>query len=110
MQKRILVLAALTILPAALLAQSSSQSKVSTRNSITISGTISWDGKTLVADKDGATWNVSNPQAFEGITGRRVLTRCRAEGQDHTLEVISARPVKSETRYAVNLGDAAFRR
>jgi hypothetical protein len=110
MQKRMLVQAILIILPATLLAQSSTPGHASTRNSVTVSGTTSLDGKTLVADKDGAMWSVSNPQALQGMTGRHVVTKCLVAGQDHVLEVISAKPVKSETRYAVNLGDAAFRR
>jgi len=76
----------------------------------TISGVVGTAGQSLVADEGATIWRVTNPDTLQRLSGYHILAKCRTDAEARTVEIISAKPAKTETRYAVNLGDAAFRR
>src|SRR5579862_5487206 len=118
MKRRILVQAAILALPASVMAQTTlpteaphpAISQASSYQSGSLIGTVSADRKSVVAEGDGSVWGVDNPDVLKGLNGHRVSLKCRMAWPGNTIQVISAKPVKAETKYAVNLGDAAFRR
>jgi len=74
---------------------------------VTISGTVSNDGKTLVSRQDDA-WTISNADVLKGQEGREVTVKCRPDRVKHTIYVFFVKPL--ETKYLANNGDSAFRR
>src|SRR6266478_3865011 len=81
------------LLPGTASGQSNVQRQSGKPKTSTISGKVSEDGKGLIG-KNGQPWLVANPDALVGHDGR----------------VLSVKMVAIQTKYAVNLGDAAFRR
>lgn len=75
----------------------------------TISGTVSQDRKKLTG-KNGEPWLVENPGALAGHEGQQVKVKCQLSSGSHNIHVLSVKTVATQTKYAVNLGDAAFRR
>jgi hypothetical protein len=45
-----------------------------------------------------------------GHEGQQVEVKCQLSSADHNIRVLSVKTVATQTKYAVNLGDAAFRR
>ena len=116
MRHWILVQAVVLAIPAGMMAQSAQTAAPRPGTSQAVSyesgnfvGTVSKDGNSVVADKDSSILGVVNPQALIGLHGHRVSLKYR-RASENTIEVISAKVSKAETKYAVNLGDAAFRR
>lgn len=66
------------------------------------------DAKALIGDHN--TWLVNNPASLAGREGRIVRVRCRLYAATHKILVLSVKPGDAETKYAINYGDAAFRR
>jgi hypothetical protein len=97
------------LLPGAAAGQSNSQSKSAKLKASTISGKVSPDGKSLTA-KSGEPWSVANPAMLTGHEGQKVQVKCQLSSGDHNIRVLSVKTVAMQTKYAVNLGDAAFRR
>jgi hypothetical protein len=89
--------------------QSNNQSKSTTPKASTVSGKVSQDGKSLIG-KNGEPWVVTNPDALAGHEGQRVKVKCRISSTSHDIRILSVKMVATQTIYAVNLGDAAFRR
>ena len=96
------------LLPIPAAGQNNSSGKSSTAKSITISGRVSEDGKSLIA-KNGETWSVTNSGALAGRESQQVKVKCQKASADHHIQVLSIKTVATQ-KYAVNLGDAAFRR
>jgi len=97
------------LLPGTAAGQSDSQSKSATPKASTISGKVSQDGKSLIG-KNGEPWLVANPATLSGHEGQQVKVECQLSSADHNIRVLSVETVATQTKYAVNLGDAAFRR
>jgi hypothetical protein len=72
-----------------------------------ISGRVGADAKTIIGDHN--TWSVNNPAALAGREGRIVRIKCRLFATNKIL-VLSVKPADGQTQYAINYGDAAFRR
>jgi hypothetical protein len=89
--------------------QSNGQSKSAKPKASTISGKVSQDGKSLIS-KNGEPWLVVNPGTLAGLEGQEVKVKCRLAAGRHDIHVLSVKTVAAQTKYAVNLGDAAFRR
>jgi hypothetical protein len=70
---------------------------------------VSEDGKSLIG-KNGESWLVENPAALAGHEGQQVRVKCQTSSGSHDMRVVSVKKVATQTKYAVNLGDAAFRR
>ncbi len=75
----------------------------------TILGKVTEDGKSLIA-VNGESWFATNPNALAGREGRHVKVKCQISSGTHDIHVLVVKMVAPETKYAVNLGDAAFRR
>ena len=73
-----------------------------------ISGRVSEDAKTIIGDRN--TWSVSNPAALAGREGRILRVKCRLYAASNRILVLSVKPADGQTQYAINYGDAAFRR
>jgi hypothetical protein len=73
-----------------------------------ISGRVSKDAKTLIGDRK--TWSVNNPASLAGREGHIVRVKCRLYSTTNKILVLSVKPADAETKYAINYGDAAFRR
>jgi hypothetical protein len=82
----------------------SSASKAST-----ISGKVSLDGRSLI-ERSGQPWSVTNPDALVGRQDRQVKVKCRITPGSHDIFVLSVKTATPQSTYAINLGDAAFRR
>jgi hypothetical protein len=89
--------------------QSNSQGRSAKPKVSTISGKVSPDGKSLI-EKNGEPWLVKNPGALAGREGQQVKVKCQLPSGSHDIHVLSVKTVATQTKYAVNLGDAAFRR
>lgn len=74
---------------------------------VTMTGTISLDGKVLVTDQD-ALWNISNADVLKGHEGQHITVKCQLEHHDGELRVLFIQPERA--KQAAYLGDAAFRR
>jgi hypothetical protein len=96
------------LLPIPAVGQNNNSGKSSTARSIKISGRVSEDGKILIA-KNGELWLIANPEALAGHQSQQVKVKCQKVSADHRIQVLSVKTVATQ-RYAVNLGDAAFRR
>lgn len=96
------------LLPIPAAGQNNNSGQSATAKSITISGRVSEDGKSLIA-KNGETWSVTNPGPLAGHESQQVKVKCQKVSADHHIQVLSVKAVATQ-KYAVNLGDAAFRR
>jgi hypothetical protein len=97
------------LLPGTALGQSNRHGKSTAPKASTISGTVSQDGKSLIG-KSGEPWFVANPATLVGHEGQQVKVKCQLSSGMHDIHVLSVKTVATQTKYAVNLGDAAFRR
>jgi len=64
--------------------------------------------KTLIGDHN--TWFASNPAALAGRESRIVRIKCRLYRATNKILVLAVKPADGQTQYAINYGDAAFRR
>jgi hypothetical protein len=90
-------------------AQSNSQALTPARKAITIFGTVSNDGKTLLSTNSRA-WSITNPGLLAGSEGHRVKIKCRVYADTSNIVVIAVKLTDVQTQYAANKGDSAFRR
>lgn len=108
MQRIALVSLAALVISAMMAAQESPTSRATpSAKAVTISGTVSNDGKTLVSEQDDA-WTVANAEVLKGQEGHQVTVKCRPDTARHSIHVFFIKPV--ETKYIANRGDSAFRR
>lgn len=109
MKKLVLSLLVIPLfLPIPAVGQNNNSGESSTAKSIKISGRVSEDGKILIA-KNGELWSVTNPGALAGHESQQVKVKCQKVSADNHIQVVSVKAVATQ-KYAVNLGDAAFRR
>jgi hypothetical protein len=76
---------------------------------VTISGQVSEDEKTLVADND-AIWVESNPDVLAGHRGQQVFVKCQVLSGKNDIHVFSVKTSLHEVKYVSKIGDSAFRR
>lgn len=108
MKKLVLsILAVPLLLPLSATGQSHGGKSNATK-SITISGRVSEDGKSLFA-KNGESWSVMNPEALVAYENRQVKIKCEISA-DHSIRVLSLKTVATPAAYHVNPSDSAFRR
>ena len=62
-----------------------------------VSGKVGDDGKTFVADKDGKTWKVSNPDALKGHEGHHVRVKAQADADKDEINVSSVKMLKAKS-------------
>lgn len=96
------------LLPVSAFGQDHNAAKSSSPKSITISGRVSEDGKTLTA-KNGESWSVTNPSALTSRENQQVKVKCEAAA-NHSVRVISLKILATPVTYHANPGDSAFRR
>ena len=66
---------------------------------MSISGTVSDDGKSLTADKGQKSWTVQNPEALKGHEGHHVSVRAHVyadKGEIHVMSVKMMGAVKKK--------------
>ncbi|MGO9650686.1 MAG: hypothetical protein ACLPOO_21835, partial [Terriglobales bacterium] len=103
-------IALVLLLSGVAVAQEASKTPTASRKTISMTGTMSEDGRVLLHDADSQIWTVSNPEALQGYAGREVVIRCQLVPDRNELRVVSVKPVKGEAAYAAKWGDSAFRR
>jgi len=64
----------------------------------TISGTVSSDGKTFVADKDKKSWAVSNPDALSANAGQHVQLTAQEDKAKGEVTVKSAKVLTAKAK------------
>ncbi len=89
-------LAGLTAWPQATTSSSEKSAKKAGKTE-TISGTISQDGKTLVADKDSKSWNIENPDAVKGHEGHHVAAKGTVDTANDQITISSVRMAGAKT-------------
>ena len=62
-----------------------------------VSGKVGDDGKTFVADKDGKTWKVSNPDALKGHEGHHVRIKAHVDADKDEINVSSVKMLKAKS-------------
>ena len=77
-------------------AQTSSQkneksSTATSAKAMTMTGTVSSDGKTFVADKDNKSWTIDNPEAVKAHMGHHVSVNANEDATTDTLHVNSVK-------------------
>lgn len=97
------------LLPVSAFGQNHNAAKSSSAKTLTISGRVSEDGKSLIA-KNGERWSVANPDALAGQENQQVKVKCQISSATHDIRVRSLRIVATPVTYHVNPGDSAFRR
>jgi hypothetical protein len=60
-----------------------------------VKGTVSQDGKTLVAD-DGKSWTIANPDAVKGHEGHHVELKGSADSATNQIQVSSVKMLKGD--------------
>jgi len=74
---------------------------------VSLTGRVTANGKSLITDKDGLVWNITNPDALADTVGIHVVVRAVVDAVNHAIEVMA---VRIDTAAAARLHDAAFRR
>jgi hypothetical protein len=103
MKKLIIISFALTLLTSVVaLAQYGAQPPDASKSgtsmkSVSITGTISDDGKTFVSDEDSKSWRISNPDAVKGHEGHHVILQAGVDADKSQLHVMSLKMAKGST-------------
>ena len=61
---------------------------------VSITGTISDDGKMFVSDEDGKSWTISNPDAVKGHEGHHVTLQAQVNADKSEVHVVSLKMAK----------------
>jgi hypothetical protein len=61
---------------------------------VSITGTISDDGKMFMSDKDGKSWTISNPDAVKGHEGHHVILQAQVNADKSQVHVMSLKMAK----------------
>jgi hypothetical protein len=100
MKKLMIVSFALTLLMSVIaLAQYGAQQPDTSKSgtsmkAVSITGTISDDGKMFVSDKDGKSWTISNPDAVKGHEGHHVILQAQVDADKSQVHVMSLKMAK----------------
>ena len=100
MKKLMIISFALTLLMSVVaLAQYGSQQPDTGKSgtsmkAVSITGTISDDGKMFVSDKDGKNWTISNPDAVKGHEGHHVILQAQVNADKSEVHVMSLKMAK----------------
>lgn len=109
MKKLVLCFLAVPLLLAMPAAGQNNNSGKRAAKSVTLSGRVSEDGKSLIA-KNGESWSVTNPEALAGHVSQQVKVKCQISSATHDIRVFSVKTLAMPVTYRVNPGDSAFRR
>jgi hypothetical protein len=100
MKKLMIISFALTLLMSVVaLAQYGSQQPDTSKSgasmkAVSITGTISDDGKMFVSDKDGKSWTISNPDAVKGHEGHHVILQAQVDADKSQVHVMALKMAK----------------
>ena len=78
------------------------------RKTVSISGTVGSEGKSLVSDRDNRIWKVVNPDVLYASEGRHVTVKGNGDANSSEIRVAVVR--LRQERTTPKLDDAAFRR
>ena len=74
--------------------QNDSMKADASKTPIDVKGKISDDGKSFVADKDGKSWTIVNPDAIKGHEGHHVVLNAHVYPDKMEVHVMSLKMVK----------------
>jgi len=77
--------------------QKSSTTTATSAKTMNMTGTVSSNGKTFVADKTNKSWNIDNPDAVKADEGHHVSLNAVENTTTDTLHVNSAKMVKNKS-------------
>ena len=77
--------------------QDTAKSEKMSAKAMGVSGKVGDDGKTFVADKDGKTWKVSNPDALKGHEGHHVRVKAHVDADKDEINVSSVKMLKAKS-------------
>jgi pentapeptide MXKDX repeat protein len=77
--------------------QDATKSEKMSAKAMGVSGKVGDDGKTFVADKDGKTWKVSNPDALKGHEGHHVRVKARVDADKDEINISSVKMLKGKS-------------
>lgn len=107
MKRRVILsFAAISLLVTGTAAGQSRQGKATKKFSM--AAKVSQDGKLLLSG-DGQSWPVANPNMLVGHEGKQVKVKYQLIQDSHNIQVLSLK-LETQNKYAVNLGDSAYRR
>ena len=89
-------------------AQSRGLSKSAASKTVSLTGKVSNDGKSVVTKK-GQLWSIKNPEMLTGQAGHEIKVKCQLFLESHEMQVLSVFLVPTQVHYS-NPGDSAFRR
>ena len=75
------------------------KSEKMSKKAVSISGKVADDGQTVVADKDGKTWKVSNPEALKGHEGHHVKVKAHVDADKDEIHVASVTMLKTKMKH-----------
>ena len=79
------------------------------RKAVTLSGTVSDDARSFLADPDSEVWTVANPDSLKAHGGEQVRLQAQVSHRTTAIHVLCVKP-QERFRTTANLGDSAFRR
>lgn len=77
--------------------QDTTKAEKASAKAVSLSGTISADGKTFVSSKDNKSWTVSNPEALKGHEGQQATLKAHVDEAKNEIHVISVKMGKEAT-------------
>ena len=77
--------------------QDTTKSEKMSAKTMGVSGKVGDDGKTFVADKDGKTWKVSNPDVLKGHEGHHVRVKAHVDADKDEINVSSVKMLKAKS-------------
>jgi len=73
-------------------------SATTSSKAMNMTGTISSDGKSFVADKDNKSWTIDNPEAVKGHQGHHVSVNANEETSTDSLHVNSVKMLGGKSK------------
>ena len=80
------------------------------KRAVRLVGTISDDGRFMVADPDQNVWAVVNPEATKSYASLRVAILAQTSPEKNALRVLTAKPERERRPSWARWSDSAFRR
>jgi hypothetical protein len=80
------------------------------KKAVSISGTLSDDGKFFLADPDAEVWRVANPDLVKAQEGHRVTMQAQTNAETSEIRVLRVKTPGNPLGSMTGAHDAAFRR
>lgn len=75
------------------------------KKTMTVTGTLSEDGKMFMSDKDQKNWTVANPDAVKGHEGHHVTVKAHVDADKNEINVVSLKMAKGAMKDTMKKDD-----